>query len=376
MSIVTLALDHQRIEHPLLMRVWPDVEVGERDRRDDSPSERRSCSASASASASPLTAGSYGSKCSEAQWLSNIIRTRSITCAASIEDSRTFHSSPSNSAVWDRFDEPTNAVVRPARPLEQPRLGVELRGSRVERDPDLRAEREQLVDGALLGRPHVRRRDDPDPAAALDHLRERIAEVTDSGPDHERADEIDRIGGRQLGLQLRADVRLTLGVDQQIALAERRRRQRRQTARLTERRPALDPGQDPRRHHHLSLRPVVLIGGDALENRIQHGDLTIGRVISRQLPGDLAHRVPREPPGSAGSSATCSKDLRKATPAPARVLVRSGDLEDQVGAHACRPRRHHTAPDPGATPDPRIIWSESTKLRSPGLDLQALYARA
>jgi hypothetical protein len=58
-------------------------------------------------------AGSYGSKCSEAQWLSNVMRTRSMTCAASIDDSRTFHSRPSKSAVCERFDEPTNAVVRP-----------------------------------------------------------------------------------------------------------------------------------------------------------------------------------------------------------------------------------------------------------------------
>ena len=41
------------------------------------------------------------------------MRTRSITCAASTDESRTFHSSPSNSAVCERFDEPMNAVVSP-----------------------------------------------------------------------------------------------------------------------------------------------------------------------------------------------------------------------------------------------------------------------
>jgi len=34
MPIVTLALDHQRIEHPLLMRIRPHVEIGEGNRRD------------------------------------------------------------------------------------------------------------------------------------------------------------------------------------------------------------------------------------------------------------------------------------------------------------------------------------------------------
>ena len=32
-SIVPLAFDRERVEHPLLMWVWPHLEVGERNRR-------------------------------------------------------------------------------------------------------------------------------------------------------------------------------------------------------------------------------------------------------------------------------------------------------------------------------------------------------
>ena len=100
-----------------------------------------------------------------------------MTCFASTDDSRTFHSSPSNSAVCERFDEPMNAVVRPDVALEQPRLRVQLRHPSVERDADLRAERDELVDGALLRRAHVGRRDDADAAAASHDAGERVAQA-------------------------------------------------------------------------------------------------------------------------------------------------------------------------------------------------------
>jgi hypothetical protein len=84
--------------------------------------------------------------------------------------------------------------------LQQPGLGVELRGACVEGNADLRAEGEQLVDSALLRRTHIGRRDHADAATSLDHLGQRIAEVAYSSPDHERANEIDRVCRRQLGL--------------------------------------------------------------------------------------------------------------------------------------------------------------------------------
>ena len=52
------------------------------------------------------------------------------------------------------------------RALEQPRLRVELGRARVERDANVGAQRDELVDRALLRRAHVRRRDHADSAAA------------------------------------------------------------------------------------------------------------------------------------------------------------------------------------------------------------------
>ena len=97
-----------------------------------------------------------------------------MTCLASTDDSRTFHSSPSNSAVCERFDEPMKAVRQAGLALEQPRLRVQLRHASVERDAHLRANPDELVDRSALRRAHVGRRDDADPAAALDHAGERI----------------------------------------------------------------------------------------------------------------------------------------------------------------------------------------------------------
>ena len=57
-----------------------------------------------------------------------------------------------------------------------------------------------------------------------DDLRQRLTQVADARPDHEGADQIDRVRGRELGAELGADVRLALRVDEQVALAERRRR--------------------------------------------------------------------------------------------------------------------------------------------------------
>ncbi len=64
MALVALALDHQAFEHPLLMRIRVNVEPDERDaerpRRGPMGTQR---------ALEPLAAvaGSYGSKCSDAQ---------------------------------------------------------------------------------------------------------------------------------------------------------------------------------------------------------------------------------------------------------------------------------------------------------------------
>jgi hypothetical protein len=75
--------------------------------------------------------------------------------------------------------------------------------------------------------------------------------LADPGPDHEGADQIDRVGAGDLAAQLGADVGLALGVDQQVALRQRGRRQRWQRGDRAERGALADPLQDPRREHNL-----------------------------------------------------------------------------------------------------------------------------
>ena len=53
------------------------------------------------------------------------VRNVSRRCGCSTFERRTFHSRPSISAVFERFDEPTYAVVKPVSRSEQPRLGVQ-----------------------------------------------------------------------------------------------------------------------------------------------------------------------------------------------------------------------------------------------------------
>ena len=111
--------------------------------------------------------------------------------------------------------------------LEQPGLRVQLRRARVKRHAHLGAEPDQLVDRALLGGSHVGGGDHAQPSAAPDELGERVAKMADARPDHESADQVDRVGARELAAQLGADVRLALCVDQQVALGQRGCRQRR-----------------------------------------------------------------------------------------------------------------------------------------------------
>ena len=164
-----------------------------------------------------------------------------MTCAASIDDSRTFHSRPSKSAVCERFDEPTNAVVSPDARSSSHAFAWSLvvRASNATRTsaPSATSSSTARFSVAPMYVVVITR---TSPAARLT-LRKRLAEVAHARPDHERADQVDRVRGRQLGAQLGADVRLALRVDQQVALAERRRRQRRQRHDVTERRPALIP---------------------------------------------------------------------------------------------------------------------------------------
>lgn len=105
------------------------------------------------------------------------IRTRSMTWAASTEDSRTFHSSPSKSAVCDRFEDPMKAVLRPDARSSNQAFRMELRRACIKGDTNLSSERNKLVDGALLRSTHVGRGYDADTTVACRDASERFAQV-------------------------------------------------------------------------------------------------------------------------------------------------------------------------------------------------------
>ena len=172
---------------------------------------------------------------------------------------------------------------------------MQLRRSSIQSNPNLGTKTEQLVDRSLLGRAHIGGRNHTDPAASANDLVQGLAEMADAGPDHEGADEIDGVRGRQFRLQFGANVWLPFGIDQEVALAERCRRQRRKVDRATKGGTRLDPGQDPRRHEHLSLDPAVLIRHDPAEDLVDAGSLGIGALVAGKLPCDLGHRVASEP---------------------------------------------------------------------------------
>ena len=166
MAIMALALDRQRLEHPLLMRVRPDVEVGERDRR--GLAERAPIVlAQRTLQLVAVDGRVVRLEVLDAQWLSNVIRTRSMTCAASIDDEPDV---PLQAVEERRVREVRRADERGRQAraaLQQPGLRVQLGRASVERDADLRTERHELVDCPLLRRTHVGRRDDADASAAL-----------------------------------------------------------------------------------------------------------------------------------------------------------------------------------------------------------------
>jgi hypothetical protein len=147
------------------------------------------------------------------------------------------------------------------------------RGPRVERHTDPRAKGDQLVDSALLSRAHVRRSDDPDSTAAADDTRQRVAKMSDTRPDHKRTDQVDRLGTRELGSQLRADVRLSLSVDQQIALAQRSCRCDGKGERIAERGSGLDAEQDLR--WDLQLRILRIALGEIAEQSVDATCLSV-----------------------------------------------------------------------------------------------------
>jgi hypothetical protein len=108
---------------------------------------------------------------------------------------------------------------------QQPRLGVQPRRRALVADPHLCAvATHQLVDRPLLGRADVGRRDDPERDTALLQQRQRLLQHPDTGPTHERAQQVDAVGGAELGTQLGAERRFLGSIGQQRGGRERRDR--------------------------------------------------------------------------------------------------------------------------------------------------------
>ena len=119
---------------------------------------------------------------------------------------RTFHSSPSTSADFDRFDEPDVRGRVAGAATEQPRLGVQAGRAGLVGDLDLGAQLDQPVESPPFGRAHVGRRDDPQRRGlaggrpATDQSGRLLLDDPQPVPLHERAEQIHPVGRRQLWL--------------------------------------------------------------------------------------------------------------------------------------------------------------------------------
>jgi hypothetical protein len=197
MTVMAVTLDGQGLEHPLLMRVGPDIKVGELDRR--GLAER----------AAIVLAQRDGQLVAIDGRVVRLEVLRGPVAlerhADAVDDVRRVHRRQPHVPL-QAVEECCVREIRRAdecgrqagRALEQPRLRVQLGRASVERDANLGTESHKLVDGPLLRRAHVSRRDDPDASAARLDAGQGIAEVPNARPDDEGADQVDGIGGREL----------------------------------------------------------------------------------------------------------------------------------------------------------------------------------
>ena len=89
--------------------------------------------------------------------------------------------------------------------VEDPRLCVQTGGGGVVRDLDLGAESAQRLERPQLGAVRVGGRDETERLAVLAVAAQRIEQRLDPAPPHERHDDVDRVGGVNLGAQFVAD---------------------------------------------------------------------------------------------------------------------------------------------------------------------------
>jgi hypothetical protein len=105
--------------------------------------------------------------------------------------------------------------------VEQPRFGMQPRGARVIRDANLGAELMERVERARFRGARVRRGQHPQGPAPLAVTAERLEQWGDATPADEGHDQVDAVGGVDLGEELMADPRLARSVGEEDRVEQR-----------------------------------------------------------------------------------------------------------------------------------------------------------
>ena len=160
--------------------------------------------------------------------------------------------------------------------MEQPGLGVEPRPRNLIGDLDPRAERDQCIEGASLGRAGVDARNHPDLRPGACPRFELGPEQSQPRVTHERAQEIDSIGARNFPCDLARDLDIASSVDEKAGSTEGEGRAGERRRRVAQ--PAAFGGLDEQSR---SLRDPVVGHGAVLEERFHQP------IRKRDLRGDL-----------------------------------------------------------------------------------------
>jgi hypothetical protein len=106
-------------------------------------------------------------------------------------------------------------------PAEEPGLGVQAGGAGLVADLDLGAAPHQLVDRPALGGADVGRGDDPERFSVTAVPVDGVDDQPEALPLDERAQQVDPVGGGDLGGELLVEGRLAAGVDKEVCTSQR-----------------------------------------------------------------------------------------------------------------------------------------------------------
>src|SRR5205085_5409164 len=116
--------------------------------------------------------------------------------------------------------------------------------------------------------------------------------MTNAGPNYEGANQVYRVSRRELGPELRTDVRLSFRVDEKVAQTERNRRSWRQIDWFAQRRDVSDPVQNFRGQDDLVIDLAVCL--ELSQDRVHLTSLRTRVVHIRERSSQLASRVSRQ----------------------------------------------------------------------------------